>query len=215
MLLHQTCYILKNLQSCYNALSFLRVHCNLNLIKEINFYYFSHLSHCIILSFSLTGVTSSLFSSFLFSHWSHFLSLFFIHRHLQLKTTVVMVVVPPQLFYWPIYSLNYSQLPNQYFNQSHVKTLKEYAHITHVTFKYKHKKSPNVQNPTERGEENQVQQRERIHAVQSHCRASLCRLAALVPAAPWWFRRTVQSAYVSALPSSNHLSSSICHRPKP
>ena len=39
-----------------------------------------------------------------------------------------------------------------------------------------------------RGEENQVRQRERIHAVQSQCRASLRRLAALVPAAPWWFR---------------------------
>ena len=45
---------------------------------------------------------------------------------------------PPQLFYWPIYSLNYSQLPNQYFSQSQVKTLTEKAHVTNVTFKYKH-----------------------------------------------------------------------------
>ena len=93
MLLHQTCYILKNLQSCYSALSLLRAHCSSNLIKEIIFYYFSHLSHYTLLSFSLIGVTSSLFSSFLFSHWSHFLSLFFIRWHPQLKTMVVVVVV--------------------------------------------------------------------------------------------------------------------------
>ena len=58
-------------------------------------------------------------------------------------------------------------------------------------------------------------ERERIHAVQSHCRASLRRLAALVPAVPWWFRHIVQSGYVSLLPSSNHLSSSIRRRPNP
>ena len=66
-----------------------------------------------------------------------------------------------------------------------------------------------------RGEENQVRQRERIHAVQSQCRASLRRLAALVLAAPWWFRRIVQSGNVSLLPSSNHLSSLIRRRPNP
>ena len=30
-----------------------------------------------------------------------------------------------QLLYWPIYSLNYSQLPNQYSSKPHVKTLIE------------------------------------------------------------------------------------------
>ena len=84
-----------------------------------------------------------------------------------------------------------------------------------MTFKYKHKKNPNVQNPTERGEENQVRRRERIHAVQSHCQASLWRLVTLVPTTPWWFRRTIQSGYVFPLPSPNHLSSSIRCRPKP
>ena len=39
----------------------------------------------------------------------------------------------------------------------------------------------------ERREENQVQQRERIQTIQSHCRASPHHLTALVPAAPWWF----------------------------
>ena len=55
----------------------------------------------------------------------------------------------------------------------------------------------------------------RIHAIQSHCQASLHCLAALVLAAPWWFCRTIQFGYVSPLPSSNHLSSSIRCRPKP
>ena len=57
--------------------------------------------------------------------------------------------------------------------------------------------------------------RERIHAVQSHCRASLHRLTALHPTAPWWFSRIVQSGYASPLSSSNHLSSLIQRRPKP
>ena len=73
--------------------SHLRAHCSSNLIKKIIFYYFSHLSHCTLLSFSLTSVTS-LIPSFLFSHFFSlffFLSLFFIHRHPQLKTMVVVV----------------------------------------------------------------------------------------------------------------------------
>ena len=104
---------------------------------------------------------------------------------------------PPQLFYWPIYSLNYSQLPNQYFSQSHVKTLIEKAHVTHMTFKYKPKITQ--MSKTQWKEEKRTKsngERERIHTVQSHCKASRCRLATLVPAAPWWFRRIVQSGYL-------------------
>ena len=69
------------------------VYCSSNLIKKNFFFYFSHLSHCSLLSFSLTGVTSSLISSFFFSHQSHFFSLFFFLRHPRLKTTVVVLVL--------------------------------------------------------------------------------------------------------------------------
>ena len=98
MLLHQTCYILKNLPSCYSALS--KIRAQLKTYNKKKIYYFSHLSHCTLISFSLTDVTSSLISSFLFSHWSHFFSLFFIHQHPQLKTTAVVVVLKFFFFFF-------------------------------------------------------------------------------------------------------------------
>ena len=55
-------------------------------------------------------------------------------------------------------------------------------------------KKPKCPKPNgKRQGEPSMAERERIHTVQSHCQASLCRLAALVPMAPWWFHRTVQS----------------------
>ena len=54
----------------------------------------------ILVLFSLTGLTSSLF----FSHWSYFFSLFFFHRHQQLKNHSgsggVMVVLKFYGFYF-------------------------------------------------------------------------------------------------------------------
>ena len=87
-----------------------------------------------------------------------------------------------------------------------------------MTFKYKLKKTQTSKTQRKRRREpgpGPTKRERETHAVHSHCQASLCRLAALVPVAPWWFCRIVQSGYVFPLPSSNHLSSSISRRPKP
>ena len=73
-------------------------------------------------------------------------------------------------------------------------------------------KKPNIQNPTERGEENQVRQRER----ESMPFKTTAKLFSTVSPPLFWQRLgAVQSGYVSPLPSSDHLSSSIRCQPKP
>ena len=44
---------------------------------------------------------------------------------------------PPEILYWLIYSLNFTQLPNQYSNYSIINVLNNWSCETHMEFKKK------------------------------------------------------------------------------
>jgi len=43
--------------------------------------------------------------------------------------------IPPKILYWPIYSLNFTQLPNQYYIYSIIDVLNNWSCKTHLEFK--------------------------------------------------------------------------------
>ena len=52
---------------------------------------------------------------------------------------------PPEILYWLIYSLNFTQLPNQYSNYSIINVLNNWSCETHMEFKKKKTQSHEIE----------------------------------------------------------------------
>ena len=47
----------------------------------------------------------------------------------------VLAKTPLEPFYWPIYSINFTYQLSQYLNQSTIKNLTEWSHVSYMRFK--------------------------------------------------------------------------------